>query len=224
MKWGLFGGTFDPVHLGHLRCAEEILELFRLDRILFVPAGIQPLKTDRDILPFHHRERMLRLAIEGNPLFSISDIESRRGGRSYSIETVRHFLDTSPDSTELYFILGQDAFHEIRRWKEWQELLQLCNFVVMTRPGHEARKLEDVFTPDVASLFSYDGASDGFRGPAGRCIFFRALTLLDISSTDIRDRVKAHRSIRYLVPAPVRDYILKNSDSDYFSCLFHKIV
>ncbi len=217
MKWGLFGGTFDPVHLGHLRCAQEVLELFDLDRILFIPAGIQPLKTDRDILPFHHRERMISLAIEGNPSFVTSDIEDRRGGRSYSIETVRHFLDTAPGGTELYFILGQDAFHEIPLWKEWQELLRLCNFVVMTRPGHETKTLTGVFPSDVASLFHYDKASDGFRGPACRFIFFRALTLLDISSTDIRSRVKAHRSIRYLVPDPVCGYILKNSDSDYFS-------
>lgn len=217
MKWGLFGGTFDPVHLGHLRCAEEVLELFALDRLLFIPAGIQPLKADRDILPFHHRERMLRLAIEGNPSFAISDVEEKRGGRSYSIETVQHFLDTAPDGTELFFILGQDAFDEFPMWREWQELLRLCNFVVMTRPGHEARNQADVFPPDVASLFRYDAATDGFRGPGDRCIFFRTLALLDISSTDIRARVRARRSIRYLVTDPVRDYILSNSDGDYFS-------
>jgi len=217
MKWGLFGGTFDPVHLGHLRCAQEVLELFALDKILFIPAGIQPLKVDRDILPFHHREQMIRLAIEGNPSFAVSDIEDRRGGRSYSVETVRHFLDTAPDGTELFFILGQDAFHGIPMWKEWQELLRLCNFVVMTRPGHETKDLTGVFPPDVASLFHYDKAAGGFRGSADRSIFFRGLTLLDISSTDIRNRVREHLSIRYLVPDPVRHYILKSSDSDYFS-------
>ena len=217
MKWGLFGGTFDPVHLGHLGCAREVLELFALDKILFIPAGIQPLKTDRAISPFYHRERMIRLAIEDNSSFASSDIEGTRGGRSYSIETARHFLNTAPDGTELYFILGQDAFQEIPMWKEWRELLRLCNFVVMTRPGHETKNLTDVFPPDVASLFQYDRGLDGFRGPAGRSIFLRALTPLDISSTDIRNRVKTHRSIRHLVPDPVRTYILENSDSDYFS-------
>ena len=204
------------MHLGHLRCAEEILELFSLDRIIFIPARVQPLKTDRAISPFHHREQMIRLAIEGNPSFSISDTENRRGGRSYSIETVRHFLDNSPDGAELYFILGQDAFHEIPMWKEWKELLRLCNFVVMTRPGYEAKSLDSVLPPDFASLFQYDSTADCFRGSVGNSIFFRRLTLLDISSTDIRNRVKAGASIRYLVPDPVRDYILKNSDSDYF--------
>jgi len=216
MKWGLFGGTFDPVHLGHLRCAEEILDLFRLDRIIFIPTRIQPLKTDRDISPFHHREQMLRLAIEGNPAFSISDIENRRGGRSYSIETIRYFLDNSPGDTDLYFILGQDAFHEIHLWKEWKDLVRLCNFVVMTRPGHETKNLGGVFPPAIASLFQYDSAADSFKGPDGNSIFFRRLTLLDISSTDIRNRIKANLSIRYLVPDSVRDYVLKNSDSCHY--------
>jgi len=217
MKWGLFGGTFDPVHLGHLRCAEEVLELFGFGKILFIPAAVQPLKTDRKILPFRHRAEMLRLAIGGNPSFAVSDIEEERGGRSYSVETVRHFLGAAPGGAEISFILGQDAFHEIPMWKEWRELVRLCDFIVMTRPGYETRGLADVFPPDVASLFHYDDAADGFRGPAGRRIFFRSLTLLDISSTDIRDRVTDGRSIRYLVPDPVRDYILKNSNGGYFS-------
>ncbi|MEA2014135.1 MAG: nicotinate-nucleotide adenylyltransferase [Thermodesulfobacteriota bacterium] len=210
MKWGLFGGTFDPVHLGHLRCAEEILEMFHLDRIIFIPARIQPLKTDRDISPFHHREQMLKLAIEGNPSFSISDIENRRDGKSYSIETIRYFLDNSPEGTEFYFILGQDAFHEIRVWKEWKDLVRLCNFVVMTRPGYEVKSLVSVFPPDLASLFQYDSVADGFRGSTGNYIFFRKLTLLDISSTDIRGYIKANLSIGYLVPDSVCDYILNH--------------
>jgi len=213
MKWGLFGGTFDPVHLGHLRCAEEILELFHLDRIIFIPARAQPLKTDRTLFSFHHREQMLKRAIESNPSFSISDIENERDGKSYSIETVRHFLNTSPDGTKLYFILGQDAFHEIQMWKEWKDLVRLCNFVVMTRPGYEAKNPGNVFPPDFASLFRYDRATDGFRGPTGNSIFFRSPTLLDISSTDIRKRIKAGASIRYLVPEPVRNYILKQESN-----------
>jgi len=213
MKWGLFGGTFDPVHLGHLRCAEEILELFRLDRILFIPARMQPLKTGRDVSPFHHREQMLRLATEDNPSFSISDIENRREGKSYSIETIRHFLDTSPDDTELYFMLGQDAFQEIHMWKEWKDLVQLCNIIVMTRPGYKVKSLDGVFPPDFAPLFPYNRATDSFSGPTGNSIFFRRTTLLDISSTDIRNRIKAGKSIRYLVPEPVRNYLLKQKSN-----------
>lgn len=215
MKWGLFGGTFDPVHLGHLRCAEEISELFRLDRMIFIPAGIQPLKTGNDTAPFHHREKMLRLAIEDNPSFSISTIENTRGGKSYSIETIRYFLDNAPGETELYFILGQDSFDTIQQWKDWHELVTLCNFVVMTRPGYETKTLTGTFPPDFAALFGYDSTIDGFIATGLKSIFFRNLTLLDISSTDIRKRVRTGASIRYLVPEQVRNYILEQGADLY---------
>ena len=136
MKWGLFGGTFDPIHIGHLRCAEEMLEIFDLNRIIFVPASRPPHKLNAAITPFYHREQMIRLAIEGNPAFSFSDVENRREGTSYSVETVEYLLDKYRlENLELYFILGQDAFHAIRTWKDWERLLLLCHFAVMTRPG-----------------------------------------------------------------------------------------
>ncbi len=119
MKWGLFGGTFDPIHIGHLRCAEEMMELFDLNRIIFVPASRPPHKINAAITPFYHREQMIRLAIEGNPAFSFSDVENRRAGTSYSVETVEYLLDKYRlENLELYFILGQDAFHAIRTTAE----------------------------------------------------------------------------------------------------------
>jgi len=211
MKWGLLGGTFDPIHTGHLRCAEEILEIFDLNRIIFVPASKPPHKIHGDITSFHHREQMITLAIEGNPVFSFSDVEKRRENTSYSVETVEYILKKYMENLELYFILGQDAFHAIQTWKEWEKLLLLCNFVVMTRPGYENKGLKGILPASFASGFTYDDHKKGFRGPTGHVIFFREVTFLDISSSDIRQRVKQGKSIKFLVPESIRHYIAKNS-------------
>jgi nicotinate-nucleotide adenylyltransferase len=212
MKWGLFGGTFDPIHLGHLRCAEEMLEIFDLNRIVFVPASRPPHKIEAAITPFYHREQMIRLAIEGNPAFSFSDVENRRDGASYSVETVEIILDKYRlENLELYFILGQDAFHAIRTWKEWERLLLLCHFAVMTRPGYDHRGLEAILGAEFASRFTYDEKIKGFWGPTGYTIAFRDVTFLDISSRAIRKRAKESKDTRYLVPDEVRHYIVKNA-------------
>jgi nicotinate-nucleotide adenylyltransferase len=211
MKWGLFGGTFDPIHTGHLRCAVEVREIFNLGRIIFIPAARQPLKTDKEITSFQHREQMVRLAVEADPSFSVSDMENRRGGTSYSIDTVNYFLANSPEDLELYFILGQDAFQDIHRWKEWEQLLLLCNFIVMTRPGYDVRKLSDILPEYAASKFHFDTEAEAFTGTTGKSIYFKRLTFLEISSTDIRNRTKNGQSILYLVPDSVRQYISENS-------------
>jgi nicotinate-nucleotide adenylyltransferase len=212
MKWGLFGGTFDPIHIGHLRCAEEMMELFALDRIIFVPASRPPHKPNGAIAPFHHREQMIRLAITDNPAFSFSDVEHRRGGTSYSVETVEYVLDKyRMENCDLYLILGQDAFLAIRTWKEWERLFLLCHFAVMTRPGYSNQGLETILTPEFASRFIYDAGMKGFRGPTGLAIYFREVTFLEISSSDIRKRAGEGKSINYIVPDAVRNYIVENS-------------
>ena len=212
MKWGLFGGTFDPIHIGHLRCATEKLEIFALNRIIFVPASRPPHKLDGVITPFYHREQMIRLAIEGNPAFSFSDVENRRDGVSYSVETVEYILDKYRlEKLELYFILGQDAFHAIRTWKDWERLILLCNFAVMTRPGYVNQGLETILTPEFASRFTYDEGLKGFRGPKGHMLYFREVTFLDVASSNIRRRAREGKAINYLVPDSVRHYIVKNS-------------
>jgi nicotinate-nucleotide adenylyltransferase len=144
MKWGLFGGTFDPVHFGHLRAAQELAAILGLERVIFLPAGEPPHKTSRDITPFEHRLRMVRLAIAGNDRFDVSDLESRRRGKSYSVDTVRSFLAAPDSPPELYFITGQDAFDAIATWRQWEDLLGLCHFAVMTRPGYEKRGLHSI--------------------------------------------------------------------------------
>lgn len=207
MKWGLFGGTFDPIHTGHLRCAQEILEGLNLNRIIFIPASQPPHKTDWDITPFYHRKKMMKLAMEGNPSFSISDTEDRKDEKSYSVETIRHFLDNTTSNPELYFIMGQDAFHNIQTWKDWERLLLLCNFVVMTRPGYKVKDLHGILPQEFSGQFKFESASGRFKSPTGFHIYFREVTLLAISSTDIRERAKKGQSIRYLVPDTVSHYI-----------------
>jgi nicotinate-nucleotide adenylyltransferase len=212
MKWGLFGGTFDPIHIGHLRCASEMREIFDLNRIVFVPAARPPHKLNAAITSFYHREQMIRLAIEGNPEFSFSDVENQREKTSYSVETVEYLLDKYHlEKLDLYFILGQDAFHAIRTWKDWERLLLMCNFAIMTRPGYTHQGLEEILSPEFASRFTYDEAVRGFRGPTGHMIFFREVTFLDIASSNIRKRVQEGKDVRYLITDEVRHYIMKNS-------------
>ena len=212
MKWGLFGGTFDPIHIGHLRCAEEMIEIFDLNRIIFVPASRPPHKITASITPFYHREQMIRLAIEGNPAFSFSDVENRRTGTSYSVETVEYLLDKYRlENLELYFILGQDAFHAIRTWKDWERLLLLCHFAVMTRPGYVNQGLDAILSPEIAARFTYDETLKGYRGETGQAILFREVTFLDIASSNIRKRAREGKTINYLVTDTVRHYIVKNT-------------
>lgn len=210
MKWGLFGGTFDPIHFGHLRAAQELAGLLNLERVVFIPAATPPHKTDRVVTPFAHRAEMVRLAIEGNPLFSFSDIESRRTGKSYSIETVRHFLDQPLAGLELYFITGQDAFDLITTWYDWETLLTLCHFVVMTRPGYDNRGLERILPDVLAASYRYDASNDCFVHPRGTAVYFRRTTFLDVSASAIRDSVRLDRSVQYLTPDAVIRYLEKN--------------
>ena len=211
MKWGLLGGTFDPIHFGHLRAAEEMLKIFDLNRIIFMPSSRPPHKLEAAITSFYHREQMVRMAIEGNVSFSFSDVENLKSGKSYSVETVEHILNKYMENLELYFIIGQDAFQAITSWKDWEKLLLLCNFAVMTRPGYEQKGLAHILPADFASRFNYDQKVDGYQGPTGHVIYFRGVTFLDISSSRIRENVNAGQSIRYLVPDNVRNYIIKNS-------------
>jgi len=207
MKWGLFGGTFDPIHFGHLRAAQELTTLLNLDCVIFIPAATPPHKTERIITPFEHRLQMVRLAIAGNDSFSVSDVELHRQGKSYSIDTVRYFLDAYDKSLELYFITGQDAFDAIATWRDWETLLGLCHFAVMTRPGYENGGLEKILPRELAATYVYDEGRDGFLNPGGKGIFFRRTTFLDISASNIRDGISQGQSIQYLTPDAVIGYI-----------------
>ncbi len=206
MKWGILGGTFDPIHIGHLRCAEEIRELFALNQVLFIPASQPPHKDAPAITSFAQRARMVQLAIAGHPSFSFSDLEYKREGMSYSVETVAELRDRHPDLA-LYFIMGQDAFQDITAWKDWEKLLLSCHTIVMTRPGYKDKAPADILPLPFAGQFTYDATAGGYQGPKGMTIYFRQVTLLDIASSDLRTRIKAGTSVRYLVPDPVLAYI-----------------
>lgn len=208
MKLGLLGGTFDPIHNGHLRSAEEIWEDFGLDRILFIPAYLPPHKEQHSVSGFEHRYNMCRLAIRGNPHFDVADLEKDRLGPSYSIDTVRDIQGRRPEA-ELHFILGRDAFLDLPTWSEFRELFNLAHFIVMTRPGYSRGPVNKVLDA-VSRHFRHDPRSARYLHPSGRFVHFWETTLLDISSTRIRQYFNENMSTRYLLPEGVAEYIDEN--------------
>jgi nicotinate-nucleotide adenylyltransferase len=210
-RLGLFGGTFNPIHYGHLRSAEEVCEALGLTRLWFIPAANPPHKAAQGITPFEVRLEMTRLAVGDHPVMSVSDLEGRRPGRSYSIETLRQIRQEMGQTWELYFILGLDAVLEIATWRDYQELFTLSHFVVLDRPGYDRNLLGEVLLTKVHPQFLPIKAERGFQHPSGYKVVFQETTLLDISGTSIRNLVPQGRSIRYLLPEAVRRYIIKHN-------------
>ena len=209
MRIGLFGGTFDPIHWGHLRSAEEVSESFDLDRVLFIPASIPPHKRGQTTTPARDRLAMVRLAVAKNPRFKVSTVEIARPGVSYSIDTVRHFAERKRQSDSLFFIIGLDAFREIGSWKDFAEIFPLCDFIVTSRPGSKDSDPLRGTGVAVKRLFCYDFKRRNYRHGSGSRVFFIKLTDIAISASEIRGRVKEGKSIRYLVPSRVKTYIKK---------------
>jgi len=209
MRIGLFGGTFDPIHWGHLRSAEEVGETFGLDRIFFIPAAIPPHKRGQTATPARDRLQMVRLAVAGNPRFSVSTVEIARTGVSYSIDTIREFAAQKRRGDALFFIIGLDAFREIGSWKNFAELFPLCNFIVTSRPGSKERDPLRGTGVAVKRLFCYDFKQKNYRHRSGTRIFFIELTDIAISASEVRALVSRGKSIRYLVPPTVEKYIKK---------------
>ncbi|MCX7965846.1 MAG: nicotinate-nucleotide adenylyltransferase [Syntrophorhabdaceae bacterium] len=205
MKIGLFGGTFDPIHLGHLRATEEIREMFSLDTVYFIPVYIPPHKRDKKIANYEDRINMIRLSIRGNRFMKLSDIEIKRGGISYSYDTICYFENKFKD---IYFIIGIDAFSEINTWHRYEELFYHTNFIVMVRPSALKHSYLEIFPKEIKGHLEDEG--DGiFKHSSGKKIFFKDVTQLDISSTRIRRLIEQNKSIRYLVPDKVVIYIEK---------------
>jgi len=184
------GGTFDPIHYGHLVTAEEALVQFALDEVVFVPTGQPWMKQDRDVSPAEDRYLMTVIATASNPRFSVSRIEVDREGPTYTVDTLSGLAAEHPDA-ELYFITGADAMFEIFEWKDTDHVLELAHFIAATRPGYDLRRFE-------ASASTHHPNVSVMNIPA-----------LAISSTDVRTRVREGRPIRYLLPEGVKSYIEK---------------
>ena len=192
MNIGVMGGTFDPIHNGHLMVAEEVRTRLNLAEILFVPAGQPWLKTDTPISPAEHRIRMVRLAIAGKPYFGLSTIEVERAGPTYSVDTVAKLKAQLGAGDELFLILGWDSLAELPQWREPAKLIEMCHLVVVPRPGYPA--------PDLNSLEA------AISGLSQRAVFLDGPEI-DISASEIRDRVARGLSVHHLVPEPVNGYI-----------------
>ena len=210
---GILGGTFNPIHHGHLRAAEEVREALDLARIVFVPSAQPPHKSDRvddPMAPAAERLRWTRTAAAGNPAFEVDALEVERGGRSYSIDTVRSLgAATAPELP--VFVIGCDAFALLGTWLEPEALFELAHFAVMTRPPVTGGSLSDWLPKCVAD--DVELAEDGLSGRHRRSAAWVRLvpiSPLDISSSDIRARIRSGRSIRYLVPEPVREAVLRS--------------
>lgn len=206
MKIGILGGTFNPVHIAHLRIAEEVRERFDLARVLFVPAATPPHKPLAGELPFASRCRMVELAIAGNPKFAVSDIEGKRHGKSYSVETIHAFRAGYPDD-EFFFIVGSDSFLDIGSWHKYATIFASCNIVVVERPGAVVSSLSEALPIDIAPEFCYYGAENRLAHRSGYSVYYAEGIPLAISSSAIRIKVRLGRSIRYLVPEAVEHFI-----------------
>jgi nicotinate-nucleotide adenylyltransferase len=206
MNLGIFGGTFNPIHLAHLRVAEEVREACALDQVLFLPAGVPPHKHPEEALPFADRCAMVEEAIADHPAFRLCAIEGERQGKSYSVDTLALLRQRRPDD-RLYFIIGLDSFRDLPMWHDYTRLFHLANIVVATRPGVFSGDPRQLLPVAMQSEFCYDCAAKTLSHRSGTSIFFVEETLLDISSTQIRHLVAAGRSTRYLIPTAVADYI-----------------
>lgn len=198
-KLGIIGGTFNPIHIGHLIIAESVREAYELDHVLFIPARIPPHKKAERASALHRLE-MTRLAVMTNPNFSVSDMEMKRTGPSYSIDTIRELRKLHGDSVELYFIAGTDTIQDLPNWRKVEEVLTLCNFIGATRP--DGTEIID----NIVEQF----------GELGKKIHQLRVPEVEISSTDLRNRLHSGKSVRYMIPQTVIEYIRQNG---VYSCI-----
>lgn len=208
---GIFGGTFDPIHYGHLRVAEEIAEMTHLEEMRIVPAAIPRLRCSPSAT-IQHRVAMARLAIQDNSRFVLDEREAHRQGPSYSVDSLRELKQELGGSVILCFVIGADAFMKLPEWHNWRELFELCHFIIAARPGHALVANREAVPPVLKEACASRWVSNADQLEHEPCglIFIAPTTLLDISATRIRARVAAGKSIRYLLPDATLDYIAAN--------------
>ena len=194
MRVGVLGGTFDPIHNGHLVAAEEVRAQLRLDRVVFVPAGLPPHKLTEHVSSVAHRLAMVKLAIASNPYFTVSHVDIDRFGPCYTVDTIELLRDEWGADVELYFILGSDSLADILTWHRTERLIRLCRLAVVERPGYQVDMDElERLLPGITSRTHFINSPQ-----------------LDISSTDIQRRVREGLPIKYQAPEAVEDYIYKH--------------
>ena len=209
MRIALYGGTFDPVHAGHLEVARGVLQLFEIEKVLFIPAQMAPHKIGRPVTEPIHRYAMLALATQNDPQLSISTFELDAPNRRYTVETVDHFQRALGDSTELFFIMGADSWSEITTWREWERLLSMTNHIVVTRPGYEpAATHVGAISERIVDL---RGGKMPPQSDVTKKIFFTDVAMRDVSATSIRRLASEGRveELAGLVSGPVLEYIKK---------------
>jgi nicotinate-nucleotide adenylyltransferase len=217
MKLGLYGGAFNPVHRCHLLVAETARSRLGLETVLFIPTGDPPHKPPSEFIPAAHRLEMVRLAIAPSPYFQVSDIETARPAKSYTIDTVRELKKTYPTDTRFIFVIGLDAFKELPSWREPDRLLELCEFAVVSRPGHLFKSLEKLpilGIKDAAHLERLDagqGEALEVRLASGKSLWGLPIPPCNVSAKDIRNRLGQRENAENLLPATVSSYILKHN-------------
>jgi len=213
---GLLGGTFNPIHNGHLHIARQVHSALHLDRIIFIPTGDPPHKSAMSLAPAHHRLEMVKRAIAPYPHFTASDHETRSAAVSYSVDTVTQFKKECPEGTELGFIVGLDAFLDFPNWRKVDQLLTLCHFIVCSRPGVAFTQLQAISffpaTPPSAlqSLDQQDIARLDVPLPSGKTVFLLSVAPCEVSASTIREHLALGRPISHWLPPTVESYIIQH--------------